>query len=105
MADHEGSPFDAAPPDDASSSETIRIVLADDHAVVRSGLRLLLDNELDFEVVAEASDVEGAKRYRSQSSQSSAASAYSIASSRSGASGCSGMWARTSCSRHAGWLK
>ena len=30
------------------------IVLADDHAVVRSGLRLLLDAEPDFEVVAEA---------------------------------------------------
>ncbi len=42
---------------------TIRIVLADDHAVVRSGLRLLLDSESDFEVVAEASDVESARRY------------------------------------------
>jgi two-component system response regulator NreC len=45
------------------ASEPIRIVLADDHAVVRSGLRMLLDNESDFEVVAEASDVEGAARY------------------------------------------
>ena len=44
-------------------AETIRIVLADDHAVVRSGLRMLLDNEGDFEVVAEASDVESARRY------------------------------------------
>jgi two-component system response regulator NreC len=43
--------------------EAIRIVLADDHAVVRSGLRLLLDGERDFEVVAEASNVEEAKRY------------------------------------------
>ena len=42
---------------------TISIVLADDHAVVRSGLRLLLDGEAGFEVVAEASDVEGARRY------------------------------------------
>jgi two-component system response regulator NreC len=42
---------------------TIRIVLADDHGVVRSGLRLLLDGEAGFEVVAEASDVEGARRY------------------------------------------
>jgi two-component system response regulator NreC len=41
----------------------IKIVLADDHAVVRSGLRMLLDSESDFEVVAEASDVEGAARY------------------------------------------
>jgi two-component system response regulator NreC len=40
----------------------IRIVLADDHAVVRTGLRLLLDGEEDFEVVAEAGDVEGTVR-------------------------------------------
>ena len=32
----------------------------DDHAVVRSGLRLLLDAEDDFEVVAEAADARGA---------------------------------------------
>lgn len=44
-------------------SEPIRLVLADDHAVVRSGLRMLLDSEPGFEVVAEASDVDGAKRY------------------------------------------
>jgi two-component system response regulator NreC len=43
-------------------SETIRIVLADDHAVVRSGLRMLLDSESDFQVVAEANDVDSAKR-------------------------------------------
>jgi two-component system response regulator NreC len=47
----------------AGEGETIRIVLADDHAVVRSGLRLLLDAEPGLEVVAEASDVEGARRY------------------------------------------
>ncbi|HSZ14743.1 MAG TPA: response regulator transcription factor [Solirubrobacteraceae bacterium] len=41
----------------------IRIVLADDHRVVRSGLRLLLEHEPDFEVVAEAGDVESARRY------------------------------------------
>jgi two-component system, NarL family, response regulator NreC len=41
----------------------IRIVLADDHEMVRSGLRLLLENEPDLEVVAEASDVESARRY------------------------------------------
>jgi two-component system response regulator NreC len=58
---------DAASEQDAvsggASEETIRIVLADDHAVVRSGLRLLLDNEQGLEVVAEASDAEGARRY------------------------------------------
>lgn len=39
-----------------------RIVLADDHGVVRSGLRFLLDAEPDFEVVGEAADVPGALR-------------------------------------------
>ena len=46
-----------------SNLETIRIVLADDHAVVRSGLRLLLDGESGFEVVAEAGDLDSARRY------------------------------------------
>jgi two-component system response regulator NreC len=46
--------------DDAA---TITIVLADDHAVVRSALRMLLDAEPDLQVVAEAGDVESAVRY------------------------------------------
>ena len=37
-----------------------RIVLADDHGVVRRGLRLVLDREPDLEVVAEAADGEEA---------------------------------------------
>jgi two-component system response regulator NreC len=41
----------------------IRIVLADDHPVVRHGLRMLLDEQPDFEVVAEAGTVEDAARY------------------------------------------
>jgi two-component system response regulator NreC len=63
MADRETTPHDGAPANASSSSETIRIVLADDHTVVRSGLRLVLENEPDFEVVAEASDVDSARRY------------------------------------------
>jgi two-component system response regulator NreC len=43
--------------------DRIRIVLADDHAVVRSALRLLLEGEPDFEVAAEAGDSETATRY------------------------------------------
>jgi two-component system response regulator NreC len=39
------------------------IVLADDHTVVRNALRLLLDAEPGFEVVAEAGDVDAALRY------------------------------------------
>src|ERR1700683_780644 len=34
----------------------IRILLADDHTIIRSGLRLLLDQQPDFKVVAEAGD-------------------------------------------------
>lgn len=41
---------------------SIRIVLADDHRVVRAGLRLLLGAEDGIEVVAEAGDVDGALR-------------------------------------------
>lgn len=34
----------------------VRILLADDHAIIRSGLRALLSHEPGFEVVAEAAD-------------------------------------------------
>ena len=44
------------------AEETITIVVADDHHVVRSGLRLLLEVEEDFDVVAEAADAESALR-------------------------------------------
>ncbi len=47
----------------APAPRHIRIVLADDHQVVRRGLQLLLDGESDFEVVAEAGDVDSARRY------------------------------------------
>jgi len=39
---------------------TIRLLLVDDHAVVRSGLRMLLENERDVEIVGEASSASGA---------------------------------------------
>lgn len=38
------------------NTDTIRVLLADDHAVVRQGTRELLEREDDIEVVAEASD-------------------------------------------------
>jgi two-component system response regulator NreC len=47
---------------DGDHVQPIKIVLADDHEVVRSGLRMLLEEEDDFGVVAEASDVESALR-------------------------------------------
>ena len=40
-----------------------KVVLTDDHAVVRNGLRLLLDAEDGLEVVAEAGDLEATGRY------------------------------------------
>jgi two-component system, NarL family, response regulator NreC len=41
---------------------TITIVLADDHPVVRSGLRMLLEAENDLEVVSETGDVDATRR-------------------------------------------
>jgi two-component system response regulator NreC len=40
-----------------STDSPITIVIADDHAVVRQGIRLLLESEQDMAVVGEASDV------------------------------------------------
>lgn len=37
-------------------TETVRILICDDHPVVRSGLRGMLDSQPDLEVVAEAAD-------------------------------------------------
>ena len=42
--------------------DTVTIVVADDHEIVRAGLRLLLDAEPDFAVVGEAGDVAAAER-------------------------------------------
>src|SRR5215213_7112136 len=50
-------------PDDTDDSAVITIVLADDHVVVRHGLRLVLDGEENLRVVAEAGDVADAMRY------------------------------------------
>jgi two-component system response regulator NreC len=38
----------------------VRVLVVDDHAVVRAGLRLLIDAEPDLETVGEAGDVRGA---------------------------------------------
>jgi two-component system response regulator NreC len=45
-----------------ADGELTRVVIADDHAVVRSGLRMVLDAEQGIEVVAEAGDVPSAMR-------------------------------------------
>lgn len=45
------------------ASGVTTVVLADDHVVMRGGLRMLLEAEDDLEVVAEAGDVEATLRY------------------------------------------
>jgi two-component system response regulator NreC len=51
-----------AKPDVDPEQAAVRIVLADDHVVVRSALRMLLEAEPEFEVVSEAGDAEEAAR-------------------------------------------
>src|SRR3954452_19807129 len=46
----------------AVPADVINVVIADDHAVVRSGLRMLLEAEEGLHVVAEAGDVPDAMR-------------------------------------------
>ncbi len=45
-----------------NAETSITVVLADDHVVVRSGLRLVLERAGGFEVVSEAGDADGAVR-------------------------------------------
>lgn len=52
----------SAGPSDAER-DGITIVIADDHAVVRRGLRLILEAENGFQVQAEADDVQSARHY------------------------------------------
>lgn len=47
----------------SESAAAIRVVLADDHEIVRNGIRLVLEEQPDIEVVAEAGDGEAAVRY------------------------------------------
>ena len=42
-------------------SDPIRILVADDHLIIRQGLRLILETQEGFELVGEAAD--GAERY------------------------------------------
>ena len=48
---------------DVEGNAPIRIVLAEDHQIVRDGIRLVLESEEDIEVVAETGEVETAERY------------------------------------------
>ena len=51
-----GAPRDSGPP----NGELLRVVLADDHAVVREGLKALVNAQPDMRVVGEAADGEAA---------------------------------------------
>ena len=53
---------DSATPVRQGESDILRVVLADDHSVVREGLRLLVNAQPDMEVVGEAADGEAACR-------------------------------------------
>jgi two-component system response regulator NreC len=54
------TPGEARP---AAADGPIRVVLADDHALMRRSLRQLLDDEKDMEVIAEADDMAGVTRH------------------------------------------
>src|SRR5512146_2901646 len=58
-----GKRRDGKPDQPSAGEKPVTIVVADDHGVVRAGLRLLLEAEQGFEVVAEAEDVPSAQRY------------------------------------------
>lgn len=57
------SMIDSARESDSEGTAVIRIVIADDHAVVRRGLRQVLEAEPGLEVVAEAGNLDDARRY------------------------------------------
>ena len=56
------APTAAAPEPPIARHDTIRVVLADDHALMRRSLRLILDDDAAIDVVAEADDLETVER-------------------------------------------
>ncbi|MGW7352910.1 response regulator [Streptomyces sp. NPDC054784] len=56
MAEHEGTARTTGTAGGSGGTPRTRILLADDHALVRRGVRYILDNEPDLTVVAEAGD-------------------------------------------------
>ena len=57
------SPLEGENAAEGGGAAKIRVVIADDHAVVRRGLRQVLDSHDGIEVVADAPDLAGAQRY------------------------------------------
>ena len=50
----------SGPPDPVGTAGPLRVMLVDDHAVVRAGYRRLLDDEAGLRVMAECGDAESA---------------------------------------------
>jgi two-component system, NarL family, response regulator NreC len=46
----------------ADAESIVRVILADDHEIVRDGIRMILEPERDIEVIAEVGDAESARR-------------------------------------------
>src|SRR5918999_1995308 len=46
----------------ANEVDDVKVLIADDHGIVRSGLRMLLENQDDIEVIGEAADGAEARR-------------------------------------------
>ena len=53
----------SADPESRPQSGAVSVVLADDHELVRDGIRMVLEAEADIEVVAQAADADAAARY------------------------------------------
>ena len=51
---------------DHAEGAVIRVLIADDHGIVRSGLTMLIDRQTDMQVVAEADDGVAALERRSR---------------------------------------
>ncbi|MGW7574570.1 response regulator [Streptomyces sp. NPDC054765] len=54
------APFEDGDPHDQGGAPVVRLLLADDHPVVRAGLRAVLETEPDFEIVADVPTAEQA---------------------------------------------
>ena len=48
------------------ASSKIRVLIADDHAILRAGLRMLIDSQPDMNVIAEAQNGEEAIRFSAE---------------------------------------
>jgi DNA-binding NarL/FixJ family response regulator len=66
MADRRAGPDQPEPGPDSSRVVSIKVLIADDQALVRTGFRIILQGEPDVDVVGEAADGESAVHQASQ---------------------------------------